>query len=177
MILGVLPRPHVTVERRHLGRQCFETVTADSGKQGRRKALALPPDLSKEGQRGQRRLVHGSIIGILWFIAIELKQIFYSFLYYFWGQHCCWTVASTIGNDFFVFHKFPLPSTFLLTPSAIDVPASLHTAISHCCLTRSLVGAKGSVISPILDCKYPNVEQNLLWPCKIIYSIHQAVDS
>jgi len=37
-----------------------------------------------------------------------------------------------------------------------------HTAISHCCLMRSQVGAKGSVISSILDCKYPNVEENLL---------------
>jgi len=29
MVKGVLP--HVTVERRHLGRNCSETVTADSG--------------------------------------------------------------------------------------------------------------------------------------------------
>jgi len=28
-----------------------------------------------------------------------------------------------------------------------------HTAISHYCLTRSQVGAKGAVIPPILDCK------------------------
>jgi len=35
----------MTVERRHLGRQCSETVTADSGKQGRRKASPCPPDL------------------------------------------------------------------------------------------------------------------------------------
>jgi len=41
-----------------------------------------------------------------------------------------------------------------------------HTSISNCCLTRSQVGAKGSVISTILDCKYPNVEQNLLKPRK-----------
>jgi len=58
-------------------------VTAGSGKQGRQKAVALPPDLSKEGQLGQRRLFHNSVIGILWFITIELKQIFYSALYYF----------------------------------------------------------------------------------------------
>jgi len=36
-----------------------------------------------------------------------------------------------------------------------------HTAISHCCQARSQVGAKGAVISPILDCKYLNVEQKL----------------
>jgi len=33
----------VTLERRHLGRQCSETVAADSGKQGRRRAVALNP--------------------------------------------------------------------------------------------------------------------------------------
>ena len=37
-------------------------VTADNGKQGRRRAVALPPDLSKEGQQGQRCLFHDSII-------------------------------------------------------------------------------------------------------------------
>jgi len=34
-----------------------------------------------------------------------------------------------------------------------------HTAISHCCLTRSQVGAKDAAILPILDCKYSNVKQ------------------
>jgi len=37
-----------------------------------------------------------------------------------------------------------------------------HTVISHCCLTRSQVGAKGAVIPTIWDCKYSNVEQKLL---------------
>jgi len=39
-----------------------------------------------------------------------------------------------------------------------------HTAIRHCCLTRSQVGPKGAVIPPILDCKYSNsnVEKKLL---------------
>jgi len=37
-----------------------------------------------------------------------------------------------------------------------------HRAISHCCLTPSQVEAKGTVIPPILDCKYSNVEQKLL---------------
>jgi len=52
-----------------------------------------------------------------------------------------------------------------------------HTAISHCCLTRSHVAAKDVVIPPILDCKYSNVEQKLLWPRKTNYSIRQAVDN
>jgi len=38
-----------------------------------------------------------------------------------------------------------------------------HTAISHGCLTRSQVAAKSAVVLPILDCKYSNVEQKLLW--------------
>jgi len=36
-------------------------------------------------------------------------MIFYNFCYYFWGQHCWWTETNIIGNNFFVFHKFPLP--------------------------------------------------------------------
>jgi len=34
-------------------------------------------------------------------------------------------VASKIGNDFFVFHKFPFPSILLLPPCPTDVPLSL----------------------------------------------------
>jgi len=37
-----------------------------------------------------------------------------------------------------------------------------HTAINHCCLTHSQVGAKGAFIPPFLDCKYSNVKQKLL---------------
>jgi len=37
-------------------------VTADSGKQGRLRAMALTPNLSKEGQRGQWCLFHNSIL-------------------------------------------------------------------------------------------------------------------
>ena len=43
----------------------------------------------------------------------------YGFFYYCWGQHGCWTVESIIGNDFFVFHNFPLPSILLLPPPAL----------------------------------------------------------
>jgi len=68
---------------------------------------------------------------ILWFINIELKQIFYKFFYYFWGQHFWWTVASINGNNFFVFRKFPLPSTFYCLPSSTDVLASLM--LGHKC--------------------------------------------
>jgi len=52
-----------------------------------------------------------------------------------------------------------------------------HTAISHCCLTRSQVGGKGAVVPPILDCKYLNVEKKLSRPRKTNYSTHQAVHS
>jgi len=37
-----------------------------------------------------------------------------------------------------------------------------HTAISHCCLTRSQVRTKGAVILPILDSKYSDAQQKLL---------------
>jgi len=33
-------------------------------------------------------------------MKIELKRIFYGFFYNFWGQHCCLTKASIIGNNF-----------------------------------------------------------------------------
>jgi len=39
-------------------------VTADSGKQGRRRAESLPPDFPEGRQRGRRCLFHNSIIGI-----------------------------------------------------------------------------------------------------------------
>jgi len=41
------------------------------------------PSLDPHLQLGQRRLFHNSIIGILWLITIDLKQIFYSLLHYF----------------------------------------------------------------------------------------------
>jgi len=40
-----------------------QTVTADSSKQGCQRAVALPPDLSKDGQWGQWCLFHNSTIG------------------------------------------------------------------------------------------------------------------
>jgi len=51
-----------------------------------------------------------------------------------------------------------------------------HTAISHCCLTRSHVGTKDTALPTILGWNYSNVEQKLLSPRKTSYSIHQAVD-
>jgi len=138
-------------------------VTADSGKQGCRKAVALPPDLSKEGQRGQRgqrRLVHNSIIGILWFIAIELKQIFYSFIYYFWGQHCCWTVASIIGKDFLFFINFHCPQLFYCPPSPIDVPASLHNTVHiYFCPLQIATAHRLQYTSMVFDIYFLNIQK------------------
>jgi len=66
---------------------------------------------------------------ISWYIKIELKPIFYSFFFYFWGQHCCLTDASIIRNDFLYFISFHCPQGFTaLHPTA--VPASL--AKNHC---------------------------------------------
>jgi len=52
----------VPFERRHLGRKCSETVTADSGKQGRRRSGALPPWPFIKGVTGQVCLFHNRII-------------------------------------------------------------------------------------------------------------------
>jgi len=48
-------------------------------------------------------------------------MVFYNFCYYFWSQHRCWTETSIIGNDFCVFYKFALPSTFSLPSPALPL--------------------------------------------------------
>jgi len=58
-IVGLLP--HVTNERRHLGRKCNEAVTANSGKQGRRRAGHCSLTFQKRANRA-RCLVNNSII-------------------------------------------------------------------------------------------------------------------
>jgi len=50
----------------------------------------------------------------------------------------------------------------LSTGLQLQQNAQNRRAISNCCLTRRQVGAKGTVIPPILDCKYSSVEQKLL---------------
>ena len=79
----------------------------------------------KRRKKEQRFLFDNSIIDHFIVIKIELKQIFYSLFYYFWGQHCCWTVASKIGNDFVVFHVSTALNFFTAPPCPTDVPASL----------------------------------------------------
>ena len=64
-----------------------------------------------------------------WFSVIFVIMVFCNFCYYFWGQNCCWTEKSITGNDFFVFHKFPLRSTILLPPCPTVTPASLVSYI------------------------------------------------
>jgi len=44
----------------------------------------------------------------------KLRLIYYNFCYYFWGPHRWWIETNIIGNEFFVFYKFPLPQTVLL---------------------------------------------------------------
>jgi len=93
------------------------------------KAFTLP---IQKGGNGVEVPFHKRIIGNVMFIKIDLKQIhnvFCNCCYYFWDQHCCCTETSIIGNDFFCFYKFPLPSTVLLSPCPTTVPASL-TAIN-----------------------------------------------
>jgi len=61
-------------------------------------------------------------LSFLWFIEIELKQIFYTFFYYSLGQHCCLTVASIIGNYHFLFFmSFHCPQHFYFPPCLTDV--------------------------------------------------------
>ena len=51
----------------------------------------------------------------------RFRMVFYTFCYYFRGQHCYWTETSIIDNDF-AFHKFPLRSTLLLHPLPYHCP-------------------------------------------------------
>jgi len=39
----------------------------------------------------------------------KFRMIFCNFGYYFWSQHCWWTETNNLGNNFFIFHKFPFP--------------------------------------------------------------------
>ena len=55
----------------------------------------------------------------------NLRMFFYNFWYYFWSQHRCWKGTSINGNDFFILHKFALPSTFYCFPCPTILPASL----------------------------------------------------
>jgi len=61
-------------------------------------------------------------------------MIFCNFCYYFWGQHCWWTETNVIGNVFFVFYKFPLPSTFLLPP----LPYRCSSVPEYACCVNKL---------------------------------------
>jgi len=49
-------------------------MTADNSKQGRRRAVALPLDLSKEGQWGQRYLFHNSTTGNFMFYQDRIEM-------------------------------------------------------------------------------------------------------
>jgi len=76
-----------------------------------------PPGLLNGGQRGWRcHFITASYV-ILWFIKIELKQIYCSYLrtqkiqngFLIFEVNIVAEQKKHIGNDFFVFHKFPLP--------------------------------------------------------------------
>ena len=71
----------------------------------------------------------------------KFRMIFYNFCYYFWGQHRWWTETNIIGNDFFVFYKFPLPQTVLLLP----LPYRCSSVAKYACCVNKLrqnVGGK-----------------------------------
>jgi len=78
--------------------------------------VQCPPGLWKWDQQGEgvffiRKQHHSPFHGISRSNWKKFCSVFFIF-FYFWGQHCCLTEASIIGNDLFVFYKFPLPSTF-----------------------------------------------------------------
>ena len=47
----------------------------------------------------------------------KLRMVFCNFSYYFWVGIVSKTETSVIGNEFFVFYTFKMPSTFLLPPA------------------------------------------------------------
>jgi len=69
----------------------------------------------------------------------KFRMIFYNFCYYFWVQHCWWTETNIIGKGFFVFYKFPLPSTVLLLSLPYPAPASLNMHVASTNFVKTLV--------------------------------------
>ena len=127
-----------------------EVQPALANDQGHRRAAeyngALPPCPFIKGETGALVPFHNSIMchfivyKTTWnkFIAAiraprGFIMVFYNFCYYFWGQHCCWTKTSVIGNVFFAFYKFPLLSTLLLYPlpyRCSGVPANIYFTLT-----------------------------------------------
>ena len=64
----------------------------------------------------------------------QFRMIFCNFCYYFWGRHWWWTETNIIGNDFFVFYKFPLPSAFLL----LSLPYRCSGVPEYACCVNKL---------------------------------------
>ena len=52
---------------------------------------------------------------------INCRMLFYNDCYCFWGQRCCWTETSIIGNDFFVFVSFQCPQLFYCPPLPLQL--------------------------------------------------------
>jgi len=55
----------------------------------------------------------------------KFRMIFYNFCYYFWDRHCWWTETNIIGNDFFIFYKFPFSQLFYFPPCPTAAPPAL----------------------------------------------------
>jgi len=80
----------------------------------------------------------------------KFRMVFYNFSYYFWVNIVSKTETNIIGNDFFVFYAFKLPSTLRLPPALpllqrpclsillCDFPLIARSGINH--VTISLVG-------------------------------------
>jgi len=59
--------------------------------------------------------------------------LLYSFLHYFWGQHCRWTKTCIIGNDSFCFFQVLITlSSNLLLPSCCSSIPGKKDKIVHC---------------------------------------------
>jgi len=103
-------------------------VTPESG--------GIDPLPFQKGATGAWVPFHNGIIRtvISCLINIDLKQTYCSrsrthkiqYMLFF----CCWKETSTIGNGFFVFYKFPLPSTLLSPSCPTAVPVSPPENIS-----------------------------------------------
>jgi len=97
---------------------------------------------------------------ISWFVKIELKQIYCSFSRNKNIQDSClWFLLlflksilllnrnKNIGNDLFVFHKFPFPSTFHCPPAVVSA-----------CLKRSIVANKAHFLKLMFPSIFMNSE-------------------
>jgi len=56
----------------------------------------------------------------------KFTRVLCYFCHYVWGQHCCWTDTSIIGNDIFFSQSFHCPPLYYCPPHATALVSLIH---------------------------------------------------